>query len=79
VVAGGWPLDDDDGALAALDAVVADAPEQRPLQEAVAAAAHDEHVGAGLLRRAADHVARVALLHARLHPHLVQYTIKQSN
>uniref|UniRef100_A0A0A9BJB2 Uncharacterized protein n=1 Tax=Arundo donax TaxID=35708 RepID=A0A0A9BJB2_ARUDO len=69
LVACAGPLDDHDRAPAVLHAVVAHAPQQRPLEETVAVAAHDEHVGAVLLRGAADHLARVAPLHARLHLH----------
>jgi len=48
-------LDDHDGAVRVVRAVVADAPQQRPLDGAVAVAAHHQQVRAVLLRRAAQH------------------------
>jgi hypothetical protein len=44
-------------------AVVADAPQQRPLDGAVAVAAQHEQVGAVLLRRAAQHGPGLAFHH----------------
>lgn len=60
------PLDDEDRALAVLRAVVADAAQERPLDEAVSMAAHDEQVGAHLVGGVADDVPRVPALHQRL-------------
>lgn len=63
-------LDDENGAVGVADAVIADTPEESPLEKAIAMAPHDQHVGSELVHHVADDAPGVPNGHLHIHLHL---------